>query len=78
MTNVTVDDKGRITIPEDLREKLGIRRGSKVRIRLHDNDVVLASVIDPKEFVKKMEGFVKEGSSVEKMDPLRLKEIWIS
>ena len=32
--------------------------------------------ISPEEFIAEMEGFIKEGSPLPKIDPLRLKEIW--
>jgi hypothetical protein len=32
--------------------------------------------VSPDEFIREMEGFVKEGSPVQKADPLKLKEIW--
>lgn len=77
MSNTIVDDKGRIIIPEDLRKKLRIRKGSKVKINVkYNNEVVITSVVDSKKFIEKMEGFIKEGSKIEKMDPLKLKEIW--
>ena len=77
MSNTIVDDKGRIIIPEDLRKKLRIRKGSKVKINVKYNEVVITSVVDSKKFIEKMEGFIKEGSKIEKMDPLKLKEIWM-
>ncbi len=75
--SIAVDDKGRIIIPESFRKKLGLRKGSKVKLRLQENKVVTASTIDHKQFIDKMEGFIKDGSKVEKMDPLKLKEIWM-
>ena len=77
MSSTIVDDKGRIIIPEDLRKKLRIRKGSKVKINVKYNEVVITSAVDSKKFIEKMEGFIKEGSKIEKMDPLKLKEIWM-
>jgi len=73
-----VDDKGRIIIPEDVRKRLGIRKGSKVKVSLKGDKVVINSMLDAKQFIDKMEGFIKEGSKVEKVDPLKLKEIWMA
>ncbi len=33
-------------------------------------------MVDPKQFIDRMEGFIKKGSKVQKVDPLKLKEIW--
>lgn len=78
MSNITVDDKGRIIIPEDLRKKLGIRKGTKVKVSLKRKQVIITSIIDPKKFIEKTEGCIKEGTKVEPMDPLKLKEIWMA
>lgn len=34
MSEVVVDSKGRIVIPEDVRKKLGLRSGSRVKVRV--------------------------------------------
>ena len=73
-----VDDKGRITIPEDVRKKLGIRKGSRVKVSLKENKAVIVSMVDVKQFIDRMEGFIKQGSKAEKADPLKLKEIWMA
>lgn len=77
MASIMVDDKGRIIIPEDVRKKLGIRKGSKVKVNVKDDGVVITLAIGSKQFIEKMEGFIKEGSKIEKVDPLKLKEIWM-
>ncbi len=59
-----VDEKGRIILPEDVRKKLGMRKGSKVKVSLKGDKVVIASTINGKQFIDKMEGFIKEGSKV--------------
>ncbi len=76
--STTVDDKGRIILPEDVRKKLGMRKGSKVKVSLKGDKVVIASTIGSKQFIDKMEAFIKEGSKIEKIDPLKLKEIWMA
>lgn len=78
MSSITVDAKGRIIIPEELRKKLGIRKGTKVKVSLKQNQVIITSIVDPKKFIEKMEGCIKEGSRVENVDPLKLKEIWMA
>jgi hypothetical protein len=35
-------------------------------------------MVNRKQFIKNMEGFIKEGSAVQKTDPLKLKKIWIT
>jgi len=72
----TVDEKGRIVIPRDVREKYGLRQGVRVRLRREGRGIVVASSISPEKFIDEMEGFIKKGSKVTQTDPLRLKRIW--
>jgi len=71
-----IDTKGRIVIPRQLREKLNLREGSKVRLTLEEGKIVIIRPITPKEFIHQMEGSVKEGSPIPKINPLELKKIW--
>ncbi|MEX2706360.1 MAG: AbrB/MazE/SpoVT family DNA-binding domain-containing protein [Candidatus Freyrarchaeum guaymaensis] len=71
-----VDDKGRIAIPKRLREDLGLRKGTRVRLSLEEGKIVILKPVTPEEFISEMEGFIKEGSPVKKANPLKLKEIW--
>ncbi len=41
----TVTDKGQITLPKPLRDKLGIRAGSKIEFALQSDDTVRMRVL---------------------------------
>ena len=78
LTETTVDSKGRIVIPEEIRKELGLGEGSKLDVSITGVDnIVIKSKLDPDSFVAFAEGFVKQGSPVKAEDPLRLKEIWV-
>jgi AbrB family looped-hinge helix DNA binding protein len=76
MEEVKVDAKKRVVLPDDVRRKAGVKTGTRLRVTSRDGAIVLMKSISPEEFVKKMEGSLKEGSPVRAADPLRLKEIW--
>ncbi|HEY0087465.1 MAG TPA: AbrB/MazE/SpoVT family DNA-binding domain-containing protein [Candidatus Lokiarchaeia archaeon] len=38
---ITVSEKGQITIPKEVRDRLGILKGDKIIIYLKDNDIIL-------------------------------------
>ena len=38
---VTVDEKGRITIPKEVREKLGVKEGTRVEIEVEGGKIVI-------------------------------------
>ena len=42
---VTVDGKGRVLIPRELRERLGLRRGSRLRVRAEKARIVLEPLL---------------------------------
>jgi AbrB family looped-hinge helix DNA binding protein len=76
ITRSAVDSKGRIILPRPLRTALGLTEGTGVAVSLEKDQLVVSRLVDPKEFIRHMEGFVKEGSALPLMDPLSLKRIW--
>jgi AbrB family looped-hinge helix DNA binding protein len=47
MDDLSVTSKGQVTIPKDIRQKLGIRAGSKVRFRIVGDHAELAVASAP-------------------------------
>jgi AbrB family looped-hinge helix DNA binding protein len=82
LNEATMDSKGRIVIPEDVRKELGLNEGSRIRVRLEKSStsggsaVILTKSVGPDEFIKRAEGTLKRESQARAADPLRLKEIW--
>lgn len=73
MTEVVLDEKGRVAIPKKIREELKLRGGAKMTLAVEGKRIVLASPIEPEEFVQEMEGFVKTEI---KESALEVKKIW--
>ena len=71
---VTVDRKGRVLIPKDIREKIGLRTGARARLKVENENVIIMPPVSPEEFIREMEGCIKKGNPT--IDPLKLKEIW--
>lgn len=71
---VTVDEKGRILIPKETREKLGLKTGMKARMKVEKEKIVIMAPVSPEEFIKEMEGCITEGKPT--MDPVELKKMW--
>jgi len=79
LSESTVDAKGRVVIPEEIRKKLKLAEGTKVRITLEGEAgsvLVIKKGLEPKKFIELTKGAIKQGSPVKVSDPLRLKEIW--
>lgn len=58
-----VDSKGRIVLPQEVRERLGITPGSEVDIHEEDGKAVVEPEDDPDDIVTRMEQLVEETSS---------------
>ncbi|MDF1541313.1 MAG: AbrB/MazE/SpoVT family DNA-binding domain-containing protein [Candidatus Thorarchaeota archaeon] len=68
-----VDERGRITIPKELRDKLGFKSGDSVRLTATKDGVTIEKAINLSFFIEELRGCITiEGD----LDPLKLKEIW--
>ena len=68
-----IDERGRVTIPKELREKMGLKPKARVRITAGKNGVKIEKAIELKEFMTELRGCITVKGEI---DPLRLKEIW--
>jgi AbrB family looped-hinge helix DNA binding protein len=55
-----VDSKGRIVLPKQVRERLGITPGTEVDVREEDGKAVVEPEDNPTEIIQRMEQLVKE------------------
>lgn len=55
-----VDSKGRIVLPQEIRERLGITPGTEVEIREEDGKAVVEPEDDPEKVIRRMEELVAE------------------
>jgi AbrB family looped-hinge helix DNA binding protein len=76
-----VDEKGRVTLPQSIRESLGIEAGEEVTVELDDGEVVIRPQVTREAFVEQMAGCIDgntRAESVEPTDPRELKADWTS
>jgi AbrB family looped-hinge helix DNA binding protein len=71
---VTVDNKGRVLIPKEVRDKVGLQTGGKARLKVEKEKIIIMPPISPEEFIEEMEGCIREGTPT--IDPLKLKKMW--
>ena len=69
-----IDERGRITIPKEEREKLGLKPGEKIVIRTKDNELIIKKLVTIDDFITNLRGCIQTPS--EETDPLKLKSIW--
>lgn len=66
-----VDSKGRIVLPQRVRERLGITPGTTVDVHEDDGKAVIEPEADPDEIIDRMEQLIEEtATSGEDKNPL--------
>jgi len=59
----TVDSEGRVVLPREVLERLGITPGSEMEIREEDGQVVIEPEDDPDEIVADLEGLIEAATA---------------
>ncbi|OLS22043.1 MAG: hypothetical protein HeimC2_30970 [Candidatus Heimdallarchaeota archaeon LC_2] len=72
MGTIKVEDRGRILIPKEIRDKLGLKPGSELEIILEEGKIKIL----PKMTLSQVSGELKGCVKKSKIDPLKVKEIW--
>lgn len=75
----TIDKKGRVTIPKEVREALGLEPGTDIQISIEGDRIVIRPQVSREEFIEVMEGCITEETAktdAPDIDPLELKSIW--
>ncbi|TFG10020.1 AbrB/MazE/SpoVT family DNA-binding domain-containing protein [Candidatus Heimdallarchaeota archaeon] len=74
MGTVEIDERGRITIPKEERERLGLKPGEKLMIIEKDGELIIRKIITSDDFINNLKGCITKEEG--QFDPLELKEIW--
>lgn len=53
---ITIDRFGRVVIPQEVREQLGLRPGTKLEVAHETNDSIVLKVVAPKPYLKRING----------------------
>ena len=57
---VTVDDKGRVLIPADIRRKMNLRTGTKLKIKIERGNIILQPLVPEPTRVRRGREWGKE------------------
>lgn len=74
-----VDSKGRVTIPQSIRESLDLEPGEEVTVELVDGRVVVQPRVSRESFIETMAGCINDetrAEDAEPVDPLEMKADW--
>ena len=78
-TDRQIDAKGRITIPTEIREQLGLGPGERVRVEVEDGEIVVRPLVDRTDAPAILGGCINESTrhpEAEPLDPLTMKADW--
>ena len=77
MTQTVVDQRGRVLIPEDVREDSGLDEGTVVRVETQDEGIVIKPVREAKRGWKQLCGIKPNRTGKpEWPTPAEIKNIW--
>lgn len=72
MGEILLDEKGRIVIPKEAREKLNLKPNQRLLVRVREGEIILKPPADAGKFIAELKGCMS-GSRIK---PSELKEIW--
>ena len=70
---IEIDNRGRITIPKEERERLGLTPGKKVLIREKNGSLIIKRFISPERFISELKGCIT--IEEHQIDPLKLNKL---
>lgn len=74
-----VDDRGRVLIPKEVRDRLGLEPGSRVLVDADEEGVHLRPAMSREEALSVLLGAISEENAVDRElsgDPLDIKKMW--
>ena len=72
MGKSTIEERGRVLIPKEIREELNLRAGQAVIIEKKEGCIVIKPAVDEKRIFSELRGCVKKS----KINPRDIKNIW--
>jgi len=76
-----IDAEGRVTIPQELRDRLGLEPGTEVRIEVKNGEILVRPAVDRTTAAESLRGCIDDETRREDavpIDPLSSKDEWTS
>ena len=75
MGTTRIDERGRVTLPQELRDELALSPGDPVLLEKAEGGVLVRRVRSKKEVFRKLRGIVTAKNAVGTADPMELKRV---
>ena len=72
---VSIDEKGRITIPQELRKKLGLTAGVELSLSIIKDFLLIKKALTAKEF-EKLSNNISESLKQETNSPIKFEKLF--
>ncbi|MFX1516683.1 MAG: AbrB/MazE/SpoVT family DNA-binding domain-containing protein [Promethearchaeota archaeon] len=72
---VSIDEKGRITIPQELRKKLGLTAGVELNLSIIKDFILIKKALSAKEF-EKLSDNISESLRQETDSPIKIEKLF--
>ncbi|MFA5862884.1 MAG: AbrB/MazE/SpoVT family DNA-binding domain-containing protein [Candidatus Thermoplasmatota archaeon] len=72
----SVDERGRVLVPKDLRAQFGLEPGCPVIVEADADGIKLRRAIPRKEALGRLVGVIQKSAGRTSIDPLEAKRIW--
>jgi AbrB family looped-hinge helix DNA binding protein len=71
----SLDDKGRICIPKEIRDKLELKTGERLLFQLANGNIILRKTVSTEEFIKSA-GILREKIKGSKSAPIPFEKLF--
>lgn len=76
MGTTSIDERGRVLIPRDVRKEFGFAPDRPVVWERVEGGILLRPALPMKEALRRLRGAIGPDTRRGRMDPLRLKDMW--
>ncbi len=76
MGKIRVDGRGRITLPCEIRDAVGLAPGMEVTVQKTEKGILVRPGISKEDFIKGLKSCITKKNQAAPVNPLKLKKIW--
>lgn len=75
MGTARIDGRGRVTLPQEMREELALRPGDPVVVEKAEGGIVVRPMQSKSDAFRQLRGIITAKNAISEMDPMELKRL---